>query len=99
MDILPFFKIIFYYFKVEKAESEKCCSGKISEGILANCSVSMPHVKVKSWEGWIGHSLNPIGCLFETLVDANRTYLEKGQKHKEQCHKEARKQNTGKAVN
>ena len=59
----------------------------------------MPHVKVKSWEGWIGHSLNPIGCLFETLVDANRNCLEKGQKHKEQCHKEARKQNSGKAGN
>lgn len=22
-----------------------------------------------SWEGWIGHSLNPIGCLFDTLSE------------------------------
>ena len=51
----------------------------------------MPQVKVKSWEGWIGHSLNPIGCLFETLVDANRiSKTEKNQKHREQCHKDSK---------
>ena len=57
----------------------------------------MPQVKVKSWEGWIGHSLNPIGCLFETLVDANRiSKTEKNQKHREQCHKDSRNHELGK---
>ena len=82
---------------MEKFKNDSCCSGKISEGILANGGgVSMPQVKVKSWEGWIGHSLNPIGCLFETLVDANRSCIEKGQTHKEQCHYNTRKQQSGK---
>ena len=66
--------------------SDKCCSGKISEGILAHCGISVPHAKVKSWEGWIGHSLNPIGCLFEILVDASRNGVGKNREYKEQCH-------------
>ena len=27
-----------------------------------------------SWEGWIGHSLNPIGCLFETLAESSLAF-------------------------
>ena len=77
--------------KGEKVETDECCFGKISEGILANCGVSMPEVKVKSWEGWIGHSLNPIGCLFETLVDANRISKgDKNQKQRHECVKDSR---------
>ena len=29
-----------------------------------------PSLCYTSWEGWIGHSLNPVGCLFETLAEA-----------------------------
>ena len=37
--------------------------GASSKGLVtSNCYTS--------WEGWIGHSLNPIGCLFETLAEA-----------------------------
>lgn len=25
---------------------------------------------VSNWDGWIGHALNPIGCLFDTLIEA-----------------------------
>ena len=79
----------------EKFDNDRCCAGKISEGILAHCGVSVPQVKVKSWEGWIGHSLNPIGCLFETLVDASRNGVDTSQKHNDQCHPKNRKQLSG----
>ena len=61
----------------------------------------MPQVKVKSWEGWIGHSLNPIGCIFETLVDANRISKgDKNQKQRHECAKDSRTSELGKnAIN
>ena len=80
----------------DKLETEDCCNGKISEGILASCGVSMPQIKVKSWEGWIGHSLNPIGCLFETLVDANRIRKsDKLQGHRHECPKDSKNHELG----
>ena len=80
----------------EKHVNEECCIGKISEGVLANGGVSIPAIKVKSWEGWIGHSLNPIGCLFETLVDANRHFMERGKRHTGGCRSSNRKHDIGK---
>ena len=64
--------------------------------MLANGGVTIPAIKVKSWEGWIGHSLNPIGCLFETLVDANRHFMEKGKRHTGGCRSSNRKHDIGK---
>ena len=64
--------------------------------MLANGGVSIPAIKVKSWEGWIGHSLNPIGCLFETLVDANRHFIERGKRHTGGCRSSNRKHDIGK---
>ena len=36
----------------------------------ATAQLGPPSLCYTSWEGWIGHSLNPVGCLFETLAEA-----------------------------
>ena len=40
--------------------------------LLKDCTVTgvVKKLGYASWEGWIRHSLNPIGCLFDTLTEA-----------------------------
>ena len=31
------------------------------------------------WEGWIGHTLNPIGCLFDTLIEPGLSAIDRAE--------------------
>ena len=68
-------------------DAEYCC-GEQSKYISDTwATTSRSHHK--SGDGWIGHLLNPIGCLFETLVDAsqNDNELSQHKKYHPKCRK------------
>ena len=62
---------------------------KHQNSVYKECSIQEGVAKrpgYASWEGWIGHSLNPIGCLFDTLAEA---CLSQDERHQLPHHLEA----------
>jgi len=46
--------------------------GSSSRGSMGGGSNQQTAVLHNSWtEGWVGHPMDPIGCLFDTLTDAS----------------------------
>ena len=54
---------------------------KQSHKILKNCTMSgvARRAGYASWEGWIGHPMDPIGALFETLAEASLVPEDRGR--------------------
>ncbi|XP_075216583.1 zinc finger SWIM domain-containing protein 5-like [Lycorma delicatula] len=50
----------------------RCC-GSVKSCSESRTSCSTKYCANSNWaEGWVGHPLDPIGCLFDTLADASR---------------------------
>ena len=63
------------------ADAEYCC-GEQSKHMSSDTWATTSRSQHASGDGWIGHLLNPIGCLFETLVDASQSDNELSQQKK-----------------
>jgi hypothetical protein len=48
------------------------CTSRCSGGQMSATAASLVSHSCAGWgEGWVGHPLDPVGCLFDTLADAS----------------------------